>query len=59
MFERCMKNKCKTCPDAYTCDLIERFETKVVLSFKPFLDINEILERKKNGDKSRKRYIYF
>lgn len=54
-----MKNKCKTCPDAYTCDLIDRFETKIVLSFKPFLDINEIMEKKKNGDTSRKRYIYF
>ena len=59
MYERCMKNKCKTCPDAYTCDLIERFEQEVVLKSKPFLDIKEIMEKKKNGDKSRKRYIYF
>ena len=43
MFEKCMKYKCKTCPDKLKCD--EKLQ-KEHLTWRPFEELPKILKEK-------------
>lgn len=49
--EFCMKRKCKVCSKYETCDL--KFKDKEILTYKPFENLFEILEKKKNDNRTR------
>lgn len=54
LYERCMKYKCKTCPELYNCDLIEKLQSNV-LTYRPFEDIIQILENKRKERKQNEK----
>ena len=47
-----MARKCKTCERSATCDLLEN-TYRERLTYKPFENIKELLEKKKNGNRPR------
>lgn len=49
-----MKYKCKTCPELYNCDLIEKLQSNV-LTYRPFEDIIQILENKRKERKQNEK----
>lgn len=46
MYETCMKNKCKTCPERLSCDEELKQYKKEHLVWRPFEDLPKILEEK-------------
>lgn len=48
-YETCMKHKCKTCPAYIDCEKVEKLESEMILLYKPFENLKEILENKRGG----------
>lgn len=46
--EFCMQRKCKVCEKYLTCDL--KYKEKDVLTYRPFENLKEIMESKRNGN---------
>lgn len=51
--EFCMKRKCKVCQKYITCDLKFKDIENNVLTFRPFENLKEIMEKKQNGNPPR------
>lgn len=46
-YETCMKYKCKSCPAYNDCEKVEKLESEMILLYKPFENLKEILENKR------------
>lgn len=47
-YATCMKYKCKSCPAYTDCEKVEKLQSDMVLLYKPFENLKEILEKKRN-----------
>lgn len=46
-YETCMKYRCKSCPAYTDCEKVEKLQSDMVLLYKPFENLKEILEKKR------------
>ena len=54
-YETCMKYRCKSCPAYTDCEKVEKLQSDMVLLYKPFENLKEILELKRRGGSNVQR----